>query len=524
MSDPAIVAATYAAASPPKVNVVFDSLKTPSFTSSELSTALPQRWTRHWTFPAGERAPRLQLRAIEKLSRSLAEAIPKIDLRSTLGPLVGSQGLRTAPVHRWFAYKEGFSPDLLDAVINLLGLGADLKVIDPFGGVGTTALAGVIHPQVAAVRSVEYSPLSHFVGSVKLLWPTIDPDNLDVAIEEALRYRPATGINVPTLSSFSNADVISPQRLRSLLTARDHVRWMKTDEAIRGVLLLGLAAVLEDLSGVMKDGRALRIKRGRRRRPSSLATHPSPYVARGAVKRALANQWSAMAADIRLMQGTHERAYTPALFVAGDARSLSTVMSGSDLAFPRDWANLSLFSPPYLNFLDYTELYKLELWFLELVRTQQEFRQVRLGTLRSHPSIRFAHRSYLNGHSSPTVDLIEQLSAFATEHGRRNDVGPTIRSYFDDMFQVWVEQGKVLKSGATAACVVANSTFTRRERAEDGSIIESWRLPLLTDVLLAHLAKLAGFEDVYLLEARHLRPRNTGAAVARESVVVARKA
>lgn len=486
------------------------------------TTGIPSGWRALWTLPARTVGDsRTAMRRLQELSQAVAETVPIVDRSSSLGSMVGSVGMRDEPVHRWFGYKEGFSPNLLGEVITTLDLGESLKVVDAFGGVGTTALSGLVHPRVSEVRSVEYSPLAHFVGSTKVKWPSIDGDTLNAVLPAALDYKRPREVELPSLSSFSNRDIIGRQRLRALVAARDHVRSLGVAQPIRDVLLLGIAAVLEDLSGAMKDGRALRIKHGRRRRPSSLASTPTRLDARGVVKRALAGQWTAMAEDIATLQAQHSVGERRTQFLRGDARELDKILVKRTPAFPKGWADLAVFSPPYLNCLDYTELYKLELWFLEFVTTQEEFREVRLGTLRSHPSVRFPPRSYLNGLADPAIDLVSELSAFATSHTRRNDVGPVIQSYFEDMFRVWVQQHRVLRPGGIAACVVANSTLSRRERAEDGSFVESWRMPVLTDVLLARLALLAGFDEVVLLSARHLRPRNAGAASARESVVIA---
>ena len=491
--------------------------------SAMAQTAVPPQWSSAWTLPdKADTDSRAAMKRLQASSHDLAATVRLFDRTSTFGSLVGSVGMRDAPVHRWFGYKEGFSPDLLGAMIRDLGLGSSLKVMDAFGGVGTTALAGLVHPQVSEVRSVEYSLLSHFVGATKLSWPAIDLDALDAALAPGLDYKRPRGVDLPSLSSFSNREIINGQRLRSLIAARDHVRTLDVAQPIRNLLLLGIAAVLEDLSGAMKDGRALRLKRGRQRRPSSLAAGPTHLTAAGVVKRALAGQWTAMAEDVRRMQADHPAAKERIVrFEAGDARELETLSSSQMPLFPAGWADLSLFSPPYLNCLDYTELYKLELWFLEFVASQEEFREVRLGTLRSHPSVKFPPRRYLEGVADPAVELVGDLSAFASSYGRRNDVGPVVQAYFEDMYRVWLQQHRALRPGGVAACVVANSTFSRRERSSDGAHLESWRMPVLTDVLLAHLAVLAGFDDVALLAARNLRPRNAGAGIARESVVVA---
>jgi hypothetical protein len=91
------------------------------------------------------------------------------------------------------------------------------------------------------------------------------------------------------------------------------------------------------------------------------------------------------------------------------------------------------------------------------------------------------------------------------------------------MWQVWRQQHRLLEPSGVAVCVVANSTFSRRDREDDGLRVEKWRLPILTDVVLAHLARLAGFGQVEIWEARELRPRNVQRGSARESLVIARK-
>jgi hypothetical protein len=79
---------------------------------------------------------------------------------------------------------------------------------------------------------------------------------------------------------------------------------------------------------------------------------------------------------------------------------------GRTPAFPDGWATLSCFSPPYLNCIDYTELYKIELWLMEHIASQEQFRETRLGTLRSHPSVKFPARNSFAGHEDePAVKL-----------------------------------------------------------------------------------------------------------------------
>lgn len=489
----------------------------------QLPTAVPRDWDGLWSHR--EPVP-LDWSRVVRGTRRLAEAVPaRPDHRERLAPLVGSEGLRSAPVHRWFSYKEGFSPELLPTVLDLLELDGPVTVADAFGGVGTTALAGQFDDRVAEVRSVEYSPFARFTGQVKLGWHEVDPASLRALLPHALRFTVRDDLPVPDLAAFRNPKIFDATTVQSLLTAREHLRSLaNATPAERRLLLLGLAAIVEDVSGAMKDGRALRIKGDRRRRASSLAATPTGLDGHGSVQRALAGQWTAMVEDIESLTTRREKAAdTPTHHLAGDARHLDKIQLGQEPAFPAGWARLALFSPPYLNCLDYTELYKLELWLMEHVTTQAEFKQTRLGTLRSHPSVRFAPRHYFDEQTGPDIDLVEGISAWISAHGSRREVGPVVREYFEDMLQVWRQQHRLLRDDGIAVCVVANSTFARRE-IHEGQRRECWRLPLITDVILAHLASRAGFDRVEVWPSRELRPRNARASRARESLVVAWKA
>jgi hypothetical protein len=393
-----------------------------------------------------------------------------------------------------------------------------------FGGVATTAIALQCDPRVDRVLSVEYSPLAHLVGEVKLRWPELCPKRLRRRAEELGRYRIGKSVEVPLLAAFANPEIFDPRVLKSMLSARKAVRAARLSSLERAFFLVGLAAIVEDLSGAMKDGRALRILRGRKRRQTCLAALGDAPRNGDVVRYALTAQWSAMIADLEQLAVLRSGRRAAAAHLRGDARGLGALrLDAGQAAFPAASVGLFAYSPPYLNCIDYSEIYKLELWMLELIRDQTQFRGLRLGTLRSHPSVEFPARGYLAPIAQTEVaEQIERLACFVERHHARRGVGRVVRDYFDDMFKVLQEQLRALEPGGFAVCVVGNSTFSRREKRSQARE-ELWRLPILTDLLLARLGKAAGFAHAEIWKARDLRPRNVRAASARESLVVLRR-
>ena len=482
--------------------------------------ALPVRWN-DWRVPA-EDADLSTLRAEQT---ELALGIPCRDERATFSELVGSTELSGHPVHRWYSYKEAYSPRLPVEVLGRLGAGDSGLVADPFAGVATTALSLQHHPLVERVVGVEYSPFAHFVGRAKLNWSQIAPKRIREHIERLRHFPLDYTLPWPELSAFTNEEIFKPVAVTGLLSARQTI---EGDDGLtapeRDFLLLGLAAVIEDVSGVMKDGRALRILRGRSRKPKALVPRRGA-VSGGGVQATLVNQWLAMAEDLRMLAPMRPRARARRdLHLKGDARDITNIERRGHRQHPLADGSIGLcvYSPPYLNCIDYTEVYKLELWLLGFVSDQDEFRRVRLGTLRSHPSIRFEQHDELADLNAPVAGTIARIATLLDDRLPRPGLGEMALNYFEDMYRVLVEQHRMLESGGHAVCVLGNSTFSRREGGSGGRE-EAWRLLLLTDVLIARLAEAAGFEHLEIWEARDLRPRNVRSASARESLVVARK-
>jgi hypothetical protein len=426
--------------------------------------------------------------------RLLEKDLP-LEMVPAFGPLVVYNGNENSPVHRWFRYKEAYSADLLSELLRYVG-GAGkrgLVLLDPYCGVGTALLSAQVNPDlISSATGVERNPFVAFVARTKLSWPLIDARELDRASAAALSAPRELSTALPQLSSIRTGRCITRHIARRLVSLRDSILRLP-ESAERDALLLGLAASVEPLSRVRKDGRALRIVQRSHR-------HTIPT---------LRQKWMQIQGDVAEMQASHPRV-AAAKVEEGDGRALNSV--SIDTAS----VDVILTSPPYPNNIDYSEVYKLELWLLGFVNTCEEFLRLRKMTLRSHPT------SDLQKEPEPGF-----LIAIA-RHPLARFFAPVIRrtgghrekwrnklalGYFSDLWVSLREQYRCLRPGGRAFWVLGNSLHGRPG--------EAYLIP--TDLLVGQLAEDAGLELEKIIVARNTRRRLSGNHFLRESIVCLRK-
>ena len=74
---------------------------------------------------------------------------------------------KTLPIYNWFYYKEGFSKEFVDILLDRFGIKSGQTVLDPCCGSGTTLLAC----KQRGINSVGFDvlPISVFASKVKTL-------------------------------------------------------------------------------------------------------------------------------------------------------------------------------------------------------------------------------------------------------------------------------------------------------------------------------------------------------------------
>jgi DNA modification methylase len=452
------------------------------------------------------------LAEIRRLSVAIDVQLPLQDRRRSFDATVSFEDACDHPVHRWYFYKEGFSPRLLRLMLQEIEIPAGGILLDPFAGVGTTVLSAIALPTrpFEAAVGVEHNPFAAFVGRTKVTGRGVPAQIIQQLGDAVLDHLPVKLPPIPPSTTIRNSDIYPRHRLdelRRLSAAIDEL----SHGIRRDLLRLALASILEPASNARKDGRALRIV------PSD-----ERVSVRDLFKRAVRD----IAADLRGITMTPlGSSRLPASIYRGDARALPKQIGDKSVS-------LALFSPPYLNAIDYSEVYKVEEYFLGFVKDKDALYRVRQGTLRSHPSIRTFDRD--GGlEALPAENLVRQLTDRIAEFLEAEEdrsfqaqYAWMIPGYFGDMHAVLKELERVLMPGGVAICVVANSMLADSLKVRVGEKEyrrDLWRIPVATDAIIAALGREAGLETIGGIWARSLRPRNAKAGRSRETLVIMQK-
>jgi len=355
---------------------------------------------------------------------------------------------KAEPVYNWFYYKEGFSRDLVWNLLKELKIPRGL-ILDPFCGTGTTLLAA----KQAGYGAIGFDilPLGVFVSNTKLA-DGYDMDLLQKKIREITSYKFG-----PSTLKWVDPGFIDMRKAFSSY-ARNDIMFFKEkicgidDAKIRNFLFLGLLSIVSEASNTKKDGGVIRIVKKK---------HLPP------VRYLLKNRLKKMYKDLKRMPPAPE-AYAEARM--GDAR---------DLPLEPGTVDACITSPPYLNYVDYTKLYGLELSLL--LGSTKEILELRKSSLRSHVGAEYKKRA---GLMSKKLDkTLEELKEVSVSN-RFPDV---LVGYFEDMYLSMENTHSALKKGGIAAYVVGNTC-----------------LPELTvdvDLILAELGEHIGYTPKEILVA-----------------------
>jgi len=173
---------------------------------------------------------------------------------------------------------------------------------------------------------------------------------------------------------------------------------------------------------------------------------------------------------------------------------------------PDNSVDLLITSPPYLNSRDYTDIYRLELWMLDLVKSHEDVRSLREKTLISHVQIK--HGKILAPHVPELNRVIGSILENEADFWNPEIVN-MINGYFRDLGYVFMWLSRKMKDGSKGYVNVANSSYFNHE--------------IKVDEILAEIIEQNGFTVEEIRIARYLNPsahQTKTQQKLRESVIV----
>ena len=373
--------------------------------------------------------------------------------------LVSYQGNKQAPGLRWLKYKEGFSAELVQA---LLAHTSAKTVLDPFSGSGTSALTA----SSLGMRGtgIELMPLGNMAARAI------------VAASNGLQYdeyaRASNGL-IDALSADSYDDALLFPHVpitehafpedteKDLAKAREYISGI-ADSSLSTILTLACVSVLEEVSYTRKDGQFLRWDPQSGRKVSRKLHKASlPRLA-----EALRRRLDEIAEDLPSLKQKY-------------GGSIPEFIDGSSLTelrkMPAESFDAVVTSPPYANRYDYTRIYALELAYLgyddarfkelrqELLSATVENRSKRKQLAREYGnSPQFLKALAMTDNQEALQEALTILRLNADSLSNRNVI-TLVENYFTEMALVVSELTRLLKPGGSVFMVNDNVRYHGQE-------------------------------------------------------------
>lgn len=352
------------------------------------------------------------------------------------------------PIHRWYGYKEGFSPSFVRDFITKYTSSPNDVVFDPFGGVGTTALEACRLGYKSYLMDV--NPLGLFASKTKTRHYT--DSELSFIVDALTSFE--TIDNHPISISIENATVVRyfhVQTWDSLLRVKSYI-YNISNEVVRDFFSLALLSLIEEISTHHKNGNGVKKKRK--------LPEPVSFVQ---LRDLLATKIRQYIEDIRQVK------------LIGDCE----IFSQSNLvtySLPQK-ADIVLTSPPYANCFDYSKVYLTELWVGGFFRCKDDQKQFRERSVISH-----VHYKWQTRNETYSSKIVTELIApvLSTKELWSNNIIPMLKGYFSDMGKCLYNLSLNLNPNAIVGIVVGNSVY-------GGT-------PIATDIIIAKQAEELGFK------------------------------
>lgn len=405
----------------------------------------------------------------------------KIIKNEKYSELVNFKKNKTEKIHNWFNIKEGYSKDLINILIDDLQIKKGF-IVDFFNGSGTTSL--VSKERNFKYYGFEISPFLYILSKVKLDdYSEKDILNINLIKKDILnKYKKVKNIKNIKLSILKK---VFKENLDDILKIRTLIFKIK-DKKIRDFFIISMVSILEEVGYAKKDGNGLKYPKNKKINKFNIVFF---------------EKIDSMLADLNEYRYLNKINSNITLC---DSRNISK----DKLNIIKNKTSLVVFSPPYANCFDYSEVYKLELWLGGYVNEYDDLINIRDKSLSSHLN------KNLNLYKEYPL-IKNDLDILKTKKLWSKKILQMLSGYFFDMEKIIINSYNVLSTGGYCVIIVGNSAYS-------GHIIE-------TDLILSKIAKKIGFSKIEINVTRKLRASSQQAKLfkndnsLRESVIIMKK-
>lgn len=382
-------------------------------------------------------------------------------------------------IHRWFNIKEGYSKELIFTLIKNLQI-KDGFIVDFFNGSGTTSLAA--KEKGFKYYGFEVNPFLFLLSKVK----TTDYSETDIKeihnekVKILKNYKNVKKYEDIKLSIMEN---VFRENLVDIMKVRTLILNIK-NKKIKDFFIIALTTILEDVGYSKKDGNGLKYPKNK-----NIVSFVEKF----------SKQIDLMISDIKSFKNKNIKTSNIELL---DSRNIPKKY----LDTLKGKTSMVVYSPPYANCFDYSEVYKLELWLSGYIDEYKKLQKLRNDSLSSHLN---KELNYYEEYPLIKNDLKQIKNTWSKK------IPMMLNGYFYDMEKIIANSFHILKKGGYCVIIVGNSAYS-------GHIIK-------TDEILSSIGEKIGFSEIKIHIARKLRASSQQAKLfknntsLRESVIIMKK-
>lgn len=380
-------------------------------------------------------------------------------------------------LNEYFPYKESYSPQLLNNLIERYSIENYNSIYDPFVGTGSS----FTNDLVSDVFGTDVSPFALNVAQAKILPLSTSSIREAAKLTESLTDLEIYHHQFPEWKPFSK--YVCQEKYNIVKSVIDYYKGLEGE--VSNFVSYLIYSNLDKIFDYKRDGNGIKFRKSKIQKEDLLE------FLRKLILSALESK------------GEFDK--------TNRIDSARFILSSSTNFNLEEEVDIVLTSPPYANMFDYFEVYKMELWTSGLVESYEDWRALKKTALRSNLNTQISPKDMLN--NVLLSETIEHLRSKNTDNRTIN----MINNYFFDMKKTMKNIYPKLKEGSYFFIVVGNSFYNG--------------VPVATDIILGDIAKNIGFklEDIIIARKLNTSPQQMkiispkDKMYLRESIIVLRK-